>query len=182
MTPFLTLYTPTFRRPLQLAACLESVRVQTIAAEIEQIVIPDHIGRGVGGMFAKVQHYVDAVHGRYVHMLCDDDTLTDPGVVERVKACAEANGNPPVIIVSARKGASIWPAGNPWPPVMGHIDLGCLIVRSDVWKQHAKDYLPVYEGDYWFAKAVSDAGHPAFWAGEVLFVQGAVSHGAAEAA
>jgi hypothetical protein len=55
--PFLTFYTPSYRRPHGLAKCLASVQMQTIVSEIEQIVIPDHVGLGVGGMFAQVSRY-----------------------------------------------------------------------------------------------------------------------------
>lgn len=178
---FLTLYTPTYRRPQQLARCLESVRTQTAVDAIEQIVIPDHVGIGVGGMFGRVQEYVGAVHGAYVHMLCDDDVLAAPDVVARVRAYAEAHDHPPVLIVQANKGGNVWPQGNPWPPVCGAIDLGCVITRADVWKAHAKDYAPVYEGDYWFMKALADAGHRAVVC-DLLFSVGGVSRGQAEVA
>lgn len=181
MTPFLTLYTPTYRRPQQLARCLDSVRQQTAVEAIEQIVIPDHVGVGVHGMFARVRHYADAVHGRYVHLLADDDVLAGPTVVAHVQAFADAHDNPPVILVSARKGGQEWPQGNPWPPQCGHIDLGCVITRADVWKRHVGDYGLNYEGDYWYMRALYEAGHPAAWC-DLLFSIGAVSHGRAEVA
>ncbi len=181
MTPFITFYTPTYRRPQQLARCLESVRTQTAVEQIEQIVIPDHIGIGVGGMYGRVAAYVDAVHGAYVHMLCDDDVLADPSVVEQVAAFAVAHDFPPVILVKANKGGNVYPQGTPWPPHCGAIDLGCVMTRADVWKQHAKDYAPVYEGDYWHMKALADAGHQAVVC-DLLFCVGGVSRGQAEVA
>jgi len=180
--PFITLYTPTFRRPKGLAACLESVGRQTIASEIEHIVIPDHVGLGIGGMYAKVHDYADAVHGRYVHFLADDDVLADPTVVEQVKAFADVNGSPAVVIVNVIKGHhGMLPVGDPWPPRLGAIDLGCIITRADVWKVHAKDYGTRYEGDFDHAQALFNAGHQAAVC-DVLFLCGAVSHGRAEAA
>jgi len=159
---------------------MESVRTQTVVDQIEQIVIPDHIGIGVGGMFGRVSAYVDAVHGQYVHMLCDDDVLAGPTVVEQVAAFAAALSFPPVILVRAIKGAYTWPRGVPWPPVCGLIDLGCVITRADIWKAHAEDYGQVYEGDYLQMKAVAEAGHNAVFC-DVLFCHGPVSHGEAEA-
>jgi glycosyltransferase involved in cell wall biosynthesis len=50
MTPFLTVLTPTYRRPVGLVACLESVWTQTAIDQIEQVVMVDHIGLGIGGM------------------------------------------------------------------------------------------------------------------------------------
>ncbi len=181
MTPFMSFYTPTYRRPQQLARCLESVRTQTAVESIEQIVIPDHLGIGVGGMFGRVSAYVDAVHGRYVHMLCDDDALAGPTVVEQVAAFAAAHDFPPVILVRANKGGNEWPVGQPWPPQCGAIDLGCVITRADVWKQHVKDYAPVYEGDWHHMNALYAAGHQAAVC-DLLFCVGGVSRGQAEVA
>lgn len=179
--PFLTLYTPTYRRPAGLARCLASVQAQTAVAQIEQIVIPDHIGVGIGGMFQAIQKYADAVHGRYVHILADDDELASPDVVASVQIHAAANQYPEVIVVKAQKGGSVWPDGSPWPPRLGHVDLGCFIVRADVWKQHVTDYGNRYEGDWDHAIAMFNAGRQASWC-DVLFLRGGVSRGVAEAA
>ncbi len=180
-TPFITFYTPTYKRPKKLAACLESVGIQTAADDIEQIVIPDHIGRGIGGMFQRVQEYASAVHGRYVHILADDDVLADHRVVAKVRAFAEAKNFPPVIVVRAEKGNSLWPYGEPWPPRCGFIDLGCIITRTDIWRQSAKFYGNRYEGDFDHMQSLYEAGHQAEFC-DLLFVRGAVSHGQAEAA
>lgn len=179
--PFLTFYTPTYQRPKQLAACLASVATQTAVAAVEQIVTVDHLGIGIGGMYAKVPDYVGAVHGEYVHILADDDVLASPDVVEQVRRFARQHDNPPVILVSVDKAGSRWPSGPPWPPQMGSIDLGCVITRADVWKQHAKDYGQRYEGDYDFMAALHAAGHEALFL-SILFLRGAVSRGQAEAA
>lgn len=179
--PFLTLYTPTYRRPQALARCLASVQVQTAVDDLEQIVIPDHVGIGVGGMYQRVPAYADAVHGRYVTFLCDDDVLAAPTVVEQVRAFAGQHGEPPLILVGTLKGGQFWPADPPWPPRLGAIDLNCAIVRADVWKQHVTAYGNTYEGDYAFLQALYNAGVPAAWC-EVVFSHGAVSRGAAEAA
>lgn len=183
MKPFLTLYTPTFRRPQGLARCLWSVASQTIAGDIEQIVIPDHVGRGIGGMYAQVPQYVDAVHGDYVAFLCDDDVLTNPTVVEQVQAMARVCHQPPLILVQTNKNGSVWPSARIWPPQMGAIDLNCAIVRRDIWKAHAAAgaYLPCYEGDFWFLDALASSGVAPIWF-DLVFSVGAVSRGAAECA
>jgi hypothetical protein len=181
MPPFITLYTPTFRRPQGLARCFASVAAQTAVAEIEQIVIPDHLGVGVDGMFARVPQYAEAVHGEYVTFLCDDDVLVHPDVVALVRDFARAHDNPPLILVGTHKGPHIWPQGNPWPPQLGSIDLNCGIVRADVWKQHVHVYAASarYESDWDFLNALYLAGVPAVWC-DVVFSRGGVSRGAAE--
>lgn len=179
MTPFLTLYTPTFRRPQGLARNLASVQAQTAVADIEQIVVPDHVGIGIGGMFSRVQRYADAVHGQYVMFLCDDDVLAGSDVIERLRAAAGAAGFPELLIVQARKGGATWPAAPAWPPRMGHIDLNCLVVRSDIWRRHVGRYGDRYEGDFDFAQALWMAGTRPVSV-DLLVSVGGVSRGAAE--
>lgn len=181
MTPFLTFITPTYKRPKGLAACLASVGQQTAAARIQQVVIADHVGVGIGGMYASLPAYAGSVLGQYVHVLCDDDELAAPDAVERVERFALEQEWPPVILVATNKGGLQWPAGQPWPPMLGQIDLGCFIVRADVWKAHVQHYGQCYEGDWMFADAVYRAGHRAAWC-DLLFSVGGVSRGAAEAA
>lgn len=179
--PFLTIYTPTFRRPEGLVRCMASVQAQTAVADIEHLIVPDYVGLGVGGMYKRVQDYAQAVHGRYVHILADDDVLPDSTVVEKLKAFVEANGKPEMVIVNSRKGDKTYPDMAYWPPCQGHIDLGCLVTRQDVWKRHVQAYGHPgrYEGDFDFADAVWAAGHQAVYC-DLLFVDGAVMRGAAE--
>jgi hypothetical protein len=176
--PFLSFYTPTYKRPIGLGRCLASVAMQSAVRDIEQIVIPDHLGIGIGGMYARVADYVAAVHGDYVHVLADDDVLASPDVVAAVQDFAEANSHPPIILVAVQKGALIISQPS-WPPVEGAIDLGCLIIRADVWKAHAHDWGHRYEGDYDFAAALHRAGHAASRC-PVMFLRGGQSHGAPE--
>jgi hypothetical protein len=182
MQPFLSFYTPTYRRPQALSKCIQSVTSQTAVDAIEQLVIVDHVGLGVGGMYERVPSYASAMHGQYVHMLADDDVLAGPSVVAQLRERAEAEGFPPVLIVSAIKGHLTLPLDNAGPPVCGRIDLGCLVVRQDVWQRHVQDYGKCYEGDYFMAKALWDAGHTFVYARDIMFLIGAVSRGAAEVA
>jgi hypothetical protein len=178
--PFITFYTPTYKRPQALAACLASVGAQTAVAHVEQLVIPDHVGVGIDGMYARVPQYAQAVHGRYVHVLADDDVLAGPHVVQTVMDFADTVGDPDVIVVRAQKGCLELPIGPPWPPVCGQIDLGCVLTRRDLWKAHCTAYGRRYEGDYDFAEALFLAGARAAFC-PVLFMTGAVRHGAPEA-
>lgn len=182
MTPFLTFYTPTYRRPRGLARCLESVRAQTVAGAVEQIVIPDHVGRGIGGMYGEVPRYVDAVHGRYVHVLADDDVLAGPTAVAALMNAAREHGDPPAFLVRARKGPLDLPLdGAAWPPVCGRVDLSCFVTRADVWRPLARAgaYGQRYEGDYDFAVALATAGVVPVYL-PLPFVVGGVSRGAPE--
>ncbi len=181
LTPFLTFLTPTYRRPKGLATCLASVQTQTAVARIQQVVLVDHVGVGIAGMYASLPTYASVVRGQYVHILCDDDALASPTVVEQVEQFAKDHQFPAVIIVSAEKGGLVWPVGEPWPPRMGLIDLGCIITRADVWQVSKNAYGKRYEGDWDFMNDVESWGHEAAQC-DLLFVRGAVSRGAAEAA
>lgn len=179
--PFLTIITPAFRRPQQLLRNLASVGVQTAAEDIQHLVIPDHVGYGVvGGLFGRLKTYAPAVIGRYVNLLCDDDVLADESVVARVRAFAEQTKYPPVIVGYVRKGHHTLPSCDPvGEPICGHVDLTSFIVRSDVWLTHIDDYKPVYEGDFFHAKALFDAGI-SFEFCPLLWAIGAQSNGRPE--
>jgi len=181
VTPFLTLYTPTYRRPVQLAACLASVSAQTARADVEHLIIADHVGRGIEGMYAQVPEYTEAVHGHYVHILADDDVLASTTVVEEVREFAKAHHHPALILVTATKAGQDWPAGPPWPPCQGRIDLGCTITRADIWRRYARAgaYGTRYEGDFDFLMALHNGGIvPAIC--PIRFLYGAVSRGRPE--
>ncbi len=159
--PFLSIYTPTFRRPAGLAANLRSVGVQTAAEHIEQVVVPDHVGHGiVNSLYKRLQWYAPWMRGDYVAILCDDDVLADETVVAKLMAFAEKKRNPPVIIVNAEKGGLVYPAyAEGTVPEPGEIDLCCMILRRDVWLQHVNDWGSRYEGDYDMAIVLHEMGY-----------------------
>lgn len=176
-SPFITFITPTYRRPSLLANCIESVRTQTQSDLIEHIVLPDHVGVGIAGMYARLPDYINAVHGQYVHILADDDFLVDPYSVEKVIKFAWLNELPSLIITKVQKGmATIGPV---WPPILGQIDLGCLITRRDIWQKHVDDYGKRYEGDFDFANALFQVGYRAELM-NILFLMGGVMRGQPE--
>lgn len=177
--PFITFYTPSYKRPQLLLRCLASVAAQTVVADVEQLVVVDHVGRGIAGMFASVPQYVDALHGRYVHMLSDDDELAAPTVVERVRAFAVEHEYPELILVWTLKNGCRWPSGAPWPPRLARIDSACAIVRRDVWRDHAQSWGLRYEGDFDFLHALYLDRVSVAWC-DLLFTTGAVSHGQPE--
>lgn len=163
--PFLSFYTPTYRRPTQLAACLDSVRRQTHANVCEQIVIPDHVGIGVGGMYAQVARYAQALHGEYVHFLCDDDVLAHDRAVEALRLVVEAErdavGNgPDVVIVGSQKPGGMFPVANQGPPVLGGIDLGCFVIQRQLWIDTCDLYGRRYEGDYDYIAKLWELSQP----------------------
>jgi len=181
MWPFLTLYTPTFKRPRQLAACMASVQAQTLAHRIQHVIDPDYEGLGVGGMFARLASRPPKVYGDYVMFLGDDDVLTEPDAVERLQAIAFEAKQPDVVIVSTEKGHHGRLPTAFGEPVCGAIDLNCVVTRRDVWEAHVKDYgSGIYESDFSHVRAMWDAGRRFHDATSLLVSRGAVSAGAAE--
>lgn len=179
--PFITFYTPTFRRPKQLAACLASVGKQTAVEDLDQIVLPDHPGYGLaGGLFGRMPWYQSAVRGRYVNVLCDDDILAADTVVEHVRKFAADQNFPAVIVTRVRKGTWDLPQCHPeGRPVLAKIDLTSYIVRNDVWQKHVLDYGLRYEGDFDHISKVYDAGHHFAYC-DVLWAIGGQSNGRPE--
>jgi len=175
--PFLSFYTPTYKRPAALAACMASVAKQTEVQRIEHVIVADYVGLGIAGMYAQVPDYAEALHGEYVHLLADDDVLANPSVVAQVLDFSRSEGAPPIILVDVLKnGMHI---GGNWPPVEGRIDLGCLIVRRDIWMRHCFDYGKRYEGDYDMARAMARAGHRTARL-PLVFLTGGVGRGVPE--
>jgi hypothetical protein len=180
-SPFLSLYTPLFRRPAAFAKNQESIGRQTAAHEVQQVVVPDHVGHGVAeGLYGRVAWYAPVMRGKYVNFLCDDDVLAADDVVAKLMAFAASRDFPAVIIAPVIKGSVRLPACTPTSePICGQVDLTSYIVRADVWRQHLDDYGRRYEGDYDHAKATWDAGHvPAYF--DVLWAIGGASNGRPE--
>lgn len=179
--PFLTFYTPTFRRPDGLARCMASIARQSAVERVEQLVIPDHPGYGLAaGLFGRIPWYADACRGDYVNILADDDELASPVVVEQLEAFAAKMHQPPVIVARVRKGPLDLPlCGIESAPIEGRIDMTSYILRADVWRAHVTDYGIRYAGDYDHAKALWDAGHRHEFF-NVLYAVGAASNGRPE--
>jgi hypothetical protein len=176
-TPFLSFFTPTYRRPQRLAQCMESVWRQSVACE--QVIVHDTIGVGIAGVYARVAAYAASLHGEYVHVLADDDVLAGPTVVEQVLHAAAAAGHPDVFVVHAIKNGLHLPLMSDGPPVEGAIDLGCIITRRDVWQAHADHYGRRYEGDFDHVTAMWQAGRRFVYT-DILFEIGPAMHGAPE--
>lgn len=183
MPPFLTIYTATHRRPHALARCLASVGEQTVADRIQHFVVVDHVGIGIGGVYAQVPTYAPAVRGEYVYLLNDDNVLASPTVVGELEAFVRLHDDPPPVIIGVVDiDGQRFPINDLMPrigPIQSYVDLGNLIVRRDVWLDACHHYGRRYEGDFDFALYLWEMGHP-FVNWPVLFATGHASHGATE--
>lgn len=146
---FLTIYTPTFRRPKQLEACKASVAAQTEGG-YEHVVVVDDVGVGVAGMFRDIPSHHADIHGDYVYFLSDDDVFADERVVADLKLFAQSNDYPDVIMARSTIGAHLFPHPSCWQaaPVQGGVTLSNWIVRREVWV--SVPYGARYEGDFDF--------------------------------
>jgi hypothetical protein len=178
--PFLSVYTPTFRRPQALARNMASMGRQTAVDDSEQVVIPDHSGFGVaGGMYGRVPWYAAACRGRYVAFVPDDDYLAAENVVAKVKAFAEKMNYPDVIIVKAIKNGfevPYFPLAEPKP---SEVDICNYILSRSVWRAHAGDYGLRYEGDADHALVVYRAGYRREFL-PIVFAEGGAANGRPE--
>jgi glycosyltransferase involved in cell wall biosynthesis len=181
VTPFLTIYTPAYRRPRGLIALMASIQAQTWADRVQHVIAPDYAGVGlVTALFDWPATYAASVRGEYVQIVCDDDALVSPTVVESLGLLAKAHNHPDVLIVQATKAQhGTLPYEDYGPPVEGRIDLACVVTRRDVWFQHVHDYGKRYEGDYDHVRTMWDAGRRFVYTG-LRMVDGKVSRGAPE--
>lgn len=164
MKPFLSIYTPTYKRPRLLSRCIASVMAQTIGNEqIQHYVVRDDIGIGIGGMFAAIADNAKHLIGEYVYILQDDDILAKPDVVQRLYDFAKGNGNPEVIIVQNTKRGMRLPLVWEDAPRVGMIDLGSYIVRRDVFTVNAHFFGRRYEGDFDFIETLWIRGYKFAW-------------------
>lgn len=160
--PILTIYTPTFRRPQQLARCVASVRAQS-SDDMQHLILEDRVGIGVAGMFRDIPNHHHAIQGDYVYFLSDDDVLVDPDLVRDLPAFVADHDRPEVIMARATIGPYTFPLPQCWesPPVLAGVTLANWIVRRDVWA--AVPYGPRYEGDFDFIRACWEQGRRFAW-------------------
>lgn len=179
---FLTIYTPTYMRPMMLARCIESVKAQK-CQDFEHIVYHDTIGEGIPGMFRRLMQTCDTFQGRYVYVLQDDDWLEDERVIRDVRNFAWVRDHPPVIICKSRKDDAYLPLPKLWKkrPECGGIDLGNYIIRHDMFVKHRKALGTGWYGtDYDLIREIWDAGVRFTWYDRLICESNQFGQGRAE--
>ena len=177
MTPFLSIYVPTYKRPHMLEHCLASVSAQA-DQDLEVVLVRDEIGIGISGMYADISNHLDEVHGRYVFVLSDDNLITDPQFVGRLKKIA-TKYDPDVIIFRNKivdTLPDVWAAA----PEEGHIDLSCFVVKADIWKANSDKWGRCYAGDFYFIRSLWDQKYVFLWWDATPIMATQVSRGAPE--
>jgi hypothetical protein len=175
-TTFLSVYTPTYRRPFLLELCKASVKGQSVP--VEHIIVRDDIGLGIGGMYADLRNHAHLPTGEYVMVLSDDNVLVDADFAKYLEELVREH-KPDVVVFQGQIGTTLQPAwwGEPRETM---IDLSCFAVRRDLWVAYADRWGARYEGDYDFIRALWDDGHEFCWWRRLAFQALKISRGAAE--
>lgn len=174
MSAFLTVYTPTFRRPGLLAKCRESVLAQTVP--VEHVIVEDEIGIGVDGMFAEIPLHAHLATGRYVMVLSDDNILVDRSFAHDLEGKANAD----VVVFKGMVEGRVLPGVWDSPPELGQIDLSNFAVEREVWQANADKWGHRYEGDFDFIHHLWSQGFTFRWWDRLVFEALKVSRGAPE--
>jgi hypothetical protein len=165
----LTIVTRTYKRPTLLARCVASVQEQTRADLVEQVILYDETGMGIGRSHREIARRANEYHGDYVYVLDDDDWLCRPTFAAELAAIIECAGRPDVVMVRLDHMGRLLPSAETWgrAPVCGHIGFACYILRRDVFMAHCDALTERYEGDYDLIAAVWGTNPRVVWHDEV---------------
>lgn len=164
MPPFLEILTRTYKRPVMLAANMESLSRQTNSGWWRQTFLNDDVGRGIGWSYQNLAAYAPNLEGLYVWILDDDDVCIRDTLINDLEDIVAAH-NPDVIMVKMDHGPrGVLPAKTwgQWP-VMGDIGCSAFVVRREIWQRHAKHFTASYAGDYFFIKSIFERDPDIYW-------------------
>jgi len=165
-------------RPGFLAENEASVAAQT-CNDYEHIFIVDDEGRGVAWANWALQLAQPA--GDYVLVLDDDDKLTDPEAIAKLKEATA--DNPDLVIFKAdHDGLGILPSPLIWGRAIlrGHIGSCDFITSREQWYQHIHHFAQPECGDFSFLNALWFNRPEVVWLDEQLAAVQRISKGAPE--
>lgn len=152
---FLTILTRSYKRPNSLARCVQSVARQT-DPDVEQRIIFDSIGRGVEWSYLNLRGITP--DGEYVMLLDDDNYLSDDGFIAHLKKFIEDQGRPDVVFVEMDRLGALFPDLSEGIRRC-YIDAGNVVIKRDVWLEHAPDFKADYSADFYFILAICNCPH-----------------------
>ncbi len=177
---FLSVYTPTYRRPGLLSLCSASVGFQS--EPVEHVIVRDEVGIGIDGVYAAMPEHAHRATGQYVMVLSDDNILIDPEFAADLRRQTILAHWPDVIVFKGQIGGSIQPLSWGGEPEINKIDLSCFAVRRAVWYAHAGEWGHRYEGDFDFIHALWAHGYRFHWWDRVAFRALQIGRGQPESA
>jgi len=178
-TRFLSVYTATYNRPQLLDRCMTSVLRQSLPCE--HIIVHDHVGLGVAGMYTDVKNHAHRCTGDYVMMLNDDDYLRHNDVVWDLWQ-ADHGSDAEVLMFRGDLCGEIYPREDSWrfAPNLGSVCISNFAMRNDIWLKHARDWQPIYEADFAMIDLLWKQNYTFKWLDPVVFVVDRVSRGQPE--
>jgi len=185
--PFLSIVIRTCKRPKALKRCLDSL-VKQDDQDFEITILRDEIGRGVAwanGMMAERDW--SGLNGRYVYLLDDDNEMGSGAIGSIKKAMLDCDM---LICRINRLGTKcqrnirlrLWPEEDYWmkQPQFRHIDIGCVVLRFDLFVKAVKHFTHRYEGDFDFISEAYFLAENVNWLNIPIMNYSIVSGGATE--
>ena len=187
MTPFLSIITRTYKRPVALARCKALLQAQ-VDHDFEHIVAEDKIGLGVIEAYRLFLDVQPA--GEFVAILDDDNFVASPYFVSDLRAAARAYDPDVIVFKENNAQLGILPDRFVWQqqPRTGHISGSDVAVRRRVWEACIGAIMtdgqgggPVYEGDYHYLVAVWAHTSKIHWMDKVQIIVPHIGRGDTEA-
>ena len=181
--PFLSVVTRCYKRPNMLHRNVRSLEEQ-IDQDFEHIFLVDHDGHGVSWANHQFYRHRDKPVGDYILMLDDDDMLTDPEAVTKLKKAAA--GKPDLVIFKFDCGPwGVLPSPGVWVnqwPKLTKVGTSCFITRKDIWYDNIQHFGQPTAGDYHFLATIWPDLNSIEWLDAVLGKVQRISRGAPERA
>ncbi|MES2397943.1 MAG: hypothetical protein V4549_18165 [Bacteroidota bacterium] len=183
--PFLSIVTRKYKRPNGFSKNQESIESLT-NKEIEQIFITDPVGYGMLEANQSFEYVKNAVSGKYVFLLDDDDFIVNPEMVSELKEIAKEFNNPDVIVFKMLiKNANNcdYPTNDVWSskkPIAGSIGGSCFVVTKEIYNKFIHHFGKQRMGDFSFINEVFNSGIRSHWYDCRMSETGKVSRGAKE--
>lgn len=184
-TPFLSIITRCYKRPVGFTKNLESI-LELTDKDAEQIYITDKIGIGLYEANKSFGFVKNTIKGEYVFLLDDDDFITNPNMVSELKQIAKEH-NPDVIFfrmtIKNGQNNNYYPTdelcwGN--KPIIARIGGSCFVVKKEVYNKFIHHFAKTRCGDFYFINEVVNSGASVYWHDVKMCETGKVSRGKPE--
>lgn len=175
--PFLSVVTRYCGRVSLLARNRKSLVTQ-IDPDFEHVIINDVQRKGLHEANKSLAKNKHRVKGQYVLILDDDDYVSDRSFIKHLKNVAKQHPVDIILFKAYRKPFSeTLPSKRVWgkQPLLGEIGSCCFIVKSAIWQKHISEFGRPRYGDYYFIKALFDAGCSRYWIDRTMIMVDQVS-------
>lgn len=176
--PFLSVVTRYCGRVKLFARNRKSLVTQ-IDPDYEHIIISDIQRRGLHEANKSLNKNKHRVKGQYVLILDDDDYVSDRSFIKHLKNAAKQHKADILLFKMYRKPFSkTLPSKRVWgkQPILGEIGSCCFVVKRAIWKRHIHEFGRLRHGDYYFIKALFDAGCSRYWIDRTMIMVDNVSN------